>query len=204
MSATPRPPRDGGCPSVACPACCSRRRLALGLAVSLSGCGEKPGSAGIIDGRRISVNEVQSAAKSLRATDPTNFGKLTDSQVLSILLVGPYAEAAASAAGHGVSDDLARQAVLQQAQQNGGTAHVALLNEDALTALRGEVALSQLDATTESALVKQIQRADIEVAPRYGTFDSSTGNITAPAPNWIQPAPAKPTATPSPSPTASG
>ena len=178
--------------------------LALGLAAGLSGCGEKPGSAGIIDGRRISVNEVQSATKSLRATDPTNFGKLTDSQVLSILLVGPYAEAAASAAGQGVSDDVAREAVLNQAQQNGGTAHVALLNQDALNALRGEVALSELDATTEAALIKQIQRADIQVAPRYGTFDSSNGNITPPAPNWIQPAPAKPTATPSASPTASG
>ena len=76
--------------------------------------------------------------------------------------------------------------------------------QDALDALRGEVALSELEPRPKRPCIKQIQRAAHPGDPRYGTFDRSNGNITPPAPNWIQPAPAKPTATPSASPTASG
>jgi hypothetical protein len=178
--------------------------VAVGLVVSLSACGDKPGAAAVVNGRRISVSEVQQATEGLRAADPTNFGKVTTAQVLSILIIGPYAEQAASAAGQGVSDDVVRQAVVSQAQQNGSSnVHLDKLNSGALQALRGEVALNDLDATGQQTLLKTIQGLRIQVSPRYGTFDRKTASIAAPAPNWLEPT-AKPTATATASPSATG
>jgi hypothetical protein len=174
--------------------------LAAGLALSLAGCGTKPGAAAVVNGRRISVTELQQATEALRAADPTNFGKVTNAQVLSILIIGPYAERAASAAGQGVSDDVVRQAVLSQARSNGSSnVHLDKLNPDALQALRGEVALNALSTTeAQQALLKTIQSLHIQVSPRYGTFNRANAAILAPAPNWIEPK-AKPAATASPS-----
>jgi hypothetical protein len=172
--------------------------LAVGVALTLAGCG-RAGAAAIVDGRHISVTEVQDATQSLRSADPANFGKVTPSQVLSVLILGRYAEQAAAAAGQGVSDDVVRQALQSTAQQNGNSnIHLDRLNADAMTALRGEVALTELDQAGQQKVLQQIKSAHISVSPRYGTFNRTSGSITAATPNWIQPA-AKPTAPASPS-----
>jgi hypothetical protein len=172
--------------------------LAVGVALTLSGCG-KAGSAAVVDGRHISVTEVQQATESLRSADPTNFGKVTPAQVLSVLILGPYAEQAAAAAGQGVSDDVVRQALQSTAQQSGSSnVHLDRLNADAMVALRGEVALTELDQAGQQKVLQRIKSAHVSVSPRYGTFNRTNGGITAATPNWIQPA-AKPTATASPS-----
>jgi hypothetical protein len=172
--------------------------LAIGVALTLAGCG-KAGAAAVVHGREISVTEVQQATQSLRAADPANFGKVTPAQVLSVLILGPYAEQAAAAAGQGVSDDVVRQALQSTAQQSGnGNVHLDRLNADAMTALRGEVALTELDQAGQRKVLQQIKSAHVSVSPRYGTFNPSNGSITAATPNWIQPS-ATPTATASPS-----
>jgi hypothetical protein len=172
--------------------------LAVGGTLTLAACG-KAGAAAKVDDRTISVTEVQEATQSLQRADPTSFSKVTPSQVLSILMIGPFAEQAADAAGQGVSDAVVDQALTSSAQQNGNTnLHLDELNADAYAALRGEVALSQLDQAGQQKLLQEIQAADISVSPRYGTFDRNTGSITAVTPNWIQPATKpKPTASPS-------
>lgn len=173
--------------------------VAIGAALVLSGCG-RTGLAASVNGREITVDHVQSAVASLRAADKAAFGGVTDSQVLAVLLYGPYAEDAASGAGKGVSDDAVRQAVLGQAQQNGDkTVDVSKLNDAAIEALRGNIAFSQLDQTAQKDIVDQLQKDDLKVSPRYGTFNPTTGSFTAPSPNWLTP-----TATPSASPSATG
>jgi hypothetical protein len=175
--------------------------LAVGVSLTLAACG-RAGAAAVVNDRTISVTEVQEATRSLQAADPTSFAKVTPVQVLSILMIGPFAEQAASAAGQGVSDDVVRQALQSSAQQSGDTAvHLDKLNADALAALRGEVALSQLDQASQQKVLQDIKTAKISVSPRYGTFDRTRGSITAVTPNWMQ-APAKPA--PTASPTATG
>jgi hypothetical protein len=173
--------------------------VAVVAALALSGCG-RSGVAASIDGRKISVDRLQSAVTSLRAADTKAFGSVTDSQVLQVFLYGRYAERAASAAGKGISDDEVRSAVAAAATQNNDkTAHPDRLNADALEALRGNLAFAQLDDTAKSAILKQLQSADVKVSPRYGSFNPANGSITAPSPNWLQKPVATPSATASPS-----
>jgi hypothetical protein len=170
--------------------------VALGAAALLSGCG-RTGVAATVDGHDISVDHLQSAVASLRAADKAAFGKVTDTQVLSVLLYGPYAEDAASAAGKGISDDAVRQAVLSQAQQNGDkTAKVDELNAAAIEALRANIAFAQLDDAARKDILDRLAKAHVKVSPRYGSFDAATGAIKAPSPNWL---PTVPTPTASPS-----
>ena len=177
--------------------------VVLGAVLVLSGCA-KTGVAATVNERTIRVEMVQSATGSLREADKQAFGSVTDSQVLSVLLYGPMAEAAASAAGKGVSDFTVRSAILASAQQNGDkTVRPLRLNADALQVLRGLVAFNQLDDAAKHDILTELQKADVSVAPRYGTFNRANGSINAPNPNWLQPT-ASPSATPSASPSATG
>jgi hypothetical protein len=181
-----------------------RRLLAAGAlvpltALVLSACG-KTGVAATIDGRTITVQELQSAVASLKAADRQAFSEVTDTQVLQVYLYAPYAEHAASVAGKGISDDEVRQAIAAAAAQNHDkTSHPDRLNADALAVLRGNLALSQLDDTVKTDIFQQLQKAHVEISPRYGTYDAKNGTISAPNPNWLQP-----TTSPSASPSATG
>jgi hypothetical protein len=173
--------------------------LAVGAVLTLTACGPQPGAAATINGRTITVTDLQHATASLRAADPVSFGKVTNAQVLSVLILTPYAEQAASAAGQGISDDAVREALVAAEQQNGNSnVHLDKLDKVAMEALRGNIAFSGLDQAAQQAVIKRLQTAHVEVSPRYGKFDKATGNITTPTPNWIEPT-AKPTATASPS-----
>ena len=176
MSATDRDHRARTMSVAACPACCSRRGLAVGLAAGLSGCGEKPGSAGIVDGRRISVNEVQSADQEPAGRRPDQLrqgdrlpGALDPAGRARTPRRRPAPPARASrttSSGRPCSPRPSRTAA---------TCHVDLLNADALQALRGEVALSELDATGQAALAEADPARRHPGRPRYGTFDRTTG-----------------------------
>lgn len=178
-----------------------RRRRALALAalvpvtaLVLSACG-KTGVAATIDGRTITVEQLQSAVASLKAADRQAFSEITDAQVLQVYLYAPYAEHAASVAGKGISDDEVRQAIAAAAAQNNDkTSRPDRLNADALAVLRGNLSLSQLDDTVKADIFQQLQKAHVEISPRYGTYDAKNGTITAPNPNWLQPT-ASPSAT---------
>jgi hypothetical protein len=173
--------------------------VVVAASLALSGCG-RSGVAASVDGRKISVERLQSAVSSLRAADKTAFGNVTDTQVLQVFLYSRYAERAASAAGKGISDDEVRSAVAAAAAQNNDkTSHPNRLNADALEVLRGNLAFSQLDDTAKTGILKQLQSADIKVSPRYGTFNRANGSITAPSPNWLQKPAPNPSATASPS-----
>jgi hypothetical protein len=181
-----------------------RRFLAAGAlvpaaALLLSACG-KSGVAATIDGRTITVEQLHSAVASLKAADRQAFSSITDAQVLQVYLYAPYAEHAASVAGKGISDDEVRQAIAAAAAQNNDkTSRPDRLNGDALAVLRGNLALSQLDDTVKNDIFQQLQKAHVEISPRYGTYDAKNGTISAPSPNWLQP-----TASPSASPSATG
>ena len=173
------------------------------IAILLSSCG-KSGLAAQFKGHQVTVTQLQSAYTSLKHADPTGFAQVTQAQVLSAFILAPYAEAAASAAGKGVSDDMVRSAIVSGAQQNGAAVSakaVGELNADALTVLRGSVAMGQLDATQQAAVIAQIKAAHVKISPRYGTFDPATVAVNPTTPNWIQPT-ATPTATATATPTA--
>jgi hypothetical protein len=176
--------------------------LSAGLAVStvlgLSGCGQS-GVAGKAGDRSVTVSQVQHATASLKAADPTTFGSVTDAQVVSLLLLAPYAEKAASAAGKGVSDDTVREELLSNAQQSGAKGvDPSKLDPGALELLRGYFSLGSLETLQQQQVVTAFEAAHVKIAPRYGTFDPKTGNVTPASPNWMKPTPT-PSATASPS-----
>jgi hypothetical protein len=165
-------------------------------ALTLAGCG-RTGVAASIGGRDISVDHVQSATASLHAADRAAFGQVTDRQVLAVLLYGPLAVRAASAAGKGISDDTVRSALANQARSNKDrTARPDRLNAAAIEALRANIAFSSLDSAAQKDIIDQVVRQRPRISPRYGSFDPATATIGAPKPNWLTPV-ATPTANPS-------
>ena len=169
------------------------RSVALGAAALLSGCGRaRPG--GRVNGREITVDHVQSAVASLRAADKAAFGEVTDTQVLSVLLYGPYAEDAASAAGKG---DLRRRGPAGRARRPSRTATRRPTSTSSMPPPSRRCAATSRSpsSTTRPARTSWTGcKGDVKVSPRYGTFDAATGSVTAPSPNWLTPAAGPPPA----------
>lgn len=172
--------------------------LATGTVLGVSACGQA-GLAGKAGDRSVTITQVQHATASLKRADPTTFGTVTDAQVVSLLLLAPYAEKAASAAGKGVSDDQVREELLSNAQQSGAkNVDPGKLDSGALDLLRGYFSLGALETVQQQQVVTAFEASHVKIAPRYGTFDAKTGNVLPPNPNWMKPT-ATPTATASPS-----
>jgi hypothetical protein len=159
--------------------------------LGLSACGSSTaGAAAVVDGRRITVEDVQAAT-----TDFETFTgqPVPPQQVLYFLVIGPYVTQAAAKAGVGVSLDDARVQLTQKVPEP---------SEQGIAALRAADSASRLTQLSEDrakpaldAVVAELRAADIELSPRYGTFDAEQITIARPAENWI----ATPSAQPSPS-----
>ncbi|MBL8930001.1 MAG: hypothetical protein JNL54_07760 [Kineosporiaceae bacterium] len=164
------------------------RRIALvatSLTLALTGAGcssSTAGAAAVVDGRRISVAEVQQATTDIAAYTGQ---EVAPSQVLFFLIVGPQLVKAAAANGVGISDAEARQEL---------TTKVAEPSDAAIAAIRANESLQQLNGLGEAqgkpavdAIVAQLKQSDIEVSPRYGRFDTTTVSVVPVEQNWLVP-----------------
>ncbi len=161
---------------------------ALGLTVlasALSGCGaDDAGAAATIDGNRIPVSEVQDAV-----TDLSTFTgqPITQQDALFLLLVEPAVTQAADAAGVGVSADDARVQFENR---------VASPSEGAIVAMRASGALTKINNLGEDrakpvvdSILKTLRAANIDVSPRFGSFDPNQLLIVPAQEDWIKPSP---------------
>lgn len=177
-------------------------------ALSLSSCGTPVvGAAAVVNGKRISVGELQQATLDLRAyAPPQAAASLTQSSVLLLLIIREPLHAALSspALRAGQSLDAARQALLPKVPHPSTAAVEALQAELEVEAIQqlGQQAQQTGQAATLTALQqaidsvrKQVAAQKVQVNPRYGKFDASQLRFTPETPNWLV------TATPIPTPT---
>lgn len=140
-------------------------------ALALSGCaGEVPsGVAAVVDGRQISVAEVQEATEQFNSLPVS---PMTSSDTLTLLIYGEAAEAAYTEAGLPPIPDSQLVAQLQGGGVDEPSDGLVDLFR-AVSHLQGVGGLPPVD--------------DMEVAvnPRFGGWDDSVGQIIAQTPAWI-------------------
>ena len=176
--------------------------LAAGvLAGALAGCSGTPGVAATVEGRTITTAQVADAYEQLHPYLPA----AASTDILAALIQEPVYSRLADQAGSGVSDDAAAalldQVVTQAAQSTGSEPGPAPeWNDASLLVGRYVVALNNLGATSDpeaaAAVTEAMQKADVEVNPRFGSFDPNGVLVAPTTPPWI----AKPGETPEPTP----
>lgn len=161
--------------------------LAAGL---LAACTGHPGAAAVVDGEAISTDALTSALDDL---SPVYQG-VTPQGVLTVLVTEPFLAEVAAARGAGVSDAQARAFLEQQAVQQLGEEEAAELEfgPEALVVGRYSLAADAVQAAPDGADAAEeyrqlVSAADIEVNPRFGSFEETT--VAPPAtPAWVVPA----------------
>lgn len=159
--------------------------VALGVAgtLLLAGCAGDPSAAAVVDGRTITRAEVEAAQDDLSAGEGVSAG-----EVLWILTIAPAYIDAAVDEGVGVSEDEARAALVDGNEQSGGAdGEVADSTVQVARAILSSQALGALeDAETVLGDVQaRVTELDVDINPRYGELDLSTGTIAPTLAPWI-------------------
>lgn len=152
------------------------------------------GAAALVDGRRITVQQVSDATAGIKAGNPELAqGEGLERTVLFFLVISPWVLQAAQENGVGVSDSEARQLLTKTASPDPGAVKV----------LRTFLALQKLQQAQKTQALTAVQQAVVaakpELNPRFGAFDPKQMAVVDVSPNWIVPETnATATATPAP------
>lgn len=159
---------------------------ALLAALTLGGCAAQPGAAAVVDGQRITENELARAV--------SDFAAVTGQQVdgatmLGTLVVAPLLIEVGAANGVGASVDEATALLDQQAEVSGLTAPEDGYGPGVIQVAQMTIVSQGLNASPAGAAAAQeinerVAQADVEVSPRYGEFDPSGQIVPQPLP-WI-------------------
>lgn len=141
--------------------------------LALSGCsadsGLSAGVAAVVDGEEISVADVQEATAQFN-TLPVQPATTTDT--LTLLIYGDLAEEAYAEAGLPPVPD----AQIEAQMRSGG---VEEPSESLINLYRSITHLNGLQGLPPA------EGADIQVNPRFGSWDAEAGQVIAQAPDWI-------------------
>jgi len=181
--------------------------LAAGIAaalVVLGGCSpDEPGTAAVVDGREISVEDLQDVTAELQVMAGAGGGYVPESTVLALTIAEPAVDRSVSEIGVETTEDQVTT-MLSQSSEDGPRTY----SPQARNVIKAVVSLQKLmqpDAvgiTQEQAsqaaqkIVDELKKADVKINPRYGTFDPSQVVINPLELNWMEKTP-----TPSVSPT---
>lgn len=156
---------------------------ATALAVLVTGCSaSQVGAAAVVDGRRITVQQVSDAVAGIQRGNPelSQSGGL-DRTVLFFLVLSPWLLKAAEDNKVGVSEAEARALLPKTTSPD----------ENAVRVLRTFLALQKLQQAGKTEALTQVQKdvtaARPELNPRYGTFDLKQMAIVDSPPNWLVP-----------------
>lgn len=165
-----------------------------GVAVLLTGCSaSQVGAAAVVDGRRITVQQVSDAVAGIQRGNP-QLAQTSglDRTVLFFLVLSPWLLPAAQDNQVGVSESEARALLPKTTTPDAAAVRV----------LRTFLALQKLQQAGKTEALAQVQKdvtaARPELNPRYGTFDLKQMAIVDSPPNWLVP---RSTPTPTPTPT---
>lgn len=150
--------------------------------VATAGCSVHPGAAAVVDGRTITQEYTQNASDDLG---------LDAGRTLSLLIAAPYFIDAAEANGVPVSPEDARAAVQDMRSANGGDAQ-APIRAGAIEIMRLVLASQALSGLADGAQIQSDTNAHVlglkmDINPRYGEMDLSSGLIARPPLPWIVP-----------------
>jgi hypothetical protein len=165
--------------------------LVLGAALATAGCGATTADrAAVVDGSVISETELQSAMREVNGMEPTLLQQpLTPSGTLTALVQAPVVLAVLADKGVAVSDSVARQAAAQRglAEPSEGTLQIVRL-ATAIGTAQEQGVVTEVEANEVN---KRLAELDVEVNPRYGTYDAANASVTLTQPAWITPADAQ-------------
>lgn len=175
----------------------SRKSRPLGIAASLTAaglaltaCAGQPGAAALVDGQRISENEV---AQTVEVWQPLLQDRLSPAAMLAPMIQAPVLLDVAADHGIGVSVEDAEQYLDDRAEQ----AQVTPPEEypdGAVEVARMQIVVELLNGGSVDAqqistdLTERIGELDVELSPRYGEWDpeAAGGSFIAPTtPEWI-------------------
>ena len=160
--------------------------IALAGLLALSACAGTTSAetAAVVDGRVITEQQVREATAQInKAFKPEQ--PLTAAQTLTLLIRAPYINEAAAAAGRAQSVTAARAALKDFPETPA---------ESTVEILQAEASLQQVDDAGRQALTQKFAELDMEINPRYGTFDAQQASLVPHQPNWMvasTPAPAQ-------------
>lgn len=164
------------------------------LALALTGCStfQKGSTAAFVNGEPISKSEVAQVTQQYNDTLSTSAqDRLQEPQTLGLLILAPFVLNQAKASGSWVPDERYNAALAKVPNPSQGTKDLVGVS----IALQPGI-LSDADVT---AIVDGLKKANVQLDPRYGTFDPNTGGFQPPNNNWI-----RPTATATQAPAGSG
>lgn len=166
-------------------------------AVALSGCGPvEAGSAAIVGDRRISARELEQATADINTfLGPDN--PVSEQALLFDLIISPYVikRAAAVKAGVLASEADARKELVAKVPHPSDAAIEVVRVELSLNRVQQLGQQAQNQETVQyvySGVQNDLKNVDIDVNPRYGTFDKTKMTVTEAVRNWL------PTPTPTP------
>lgn len=159
----------------------------LAVTLAVTGCTtfQKASTAAFVNGTAISdstVTQVVSQFNDNLATSDQQ--KVTESQVLGVLILAPFVLGQVKSSGSWAPD----------ARYNTALQKIPDASQATKDFLATSVVLQQGGPLTENdvtAILDQLKKAEVVLDPRFGTWDPSTGGFLTPDNNWI-----KPTATP--------
>ncbi len=142
--------------------------------LSVAGCATAD-TAAVVNGNRITEKQAQTAAaqinKAFQLTDP-----LTTTNAVSSLITAPFINEVAAKAGKAETDSSARAAMPNLDDPTPQT----------LELVKANFALQNLTDQEKADIVADLQKAKIEVNPRYGTFNRKTAGIEPRNENWLE------------------
>lgn len=165
---------------------------ALAVVASLAACsGGQPGAAAVVGDRVVRVSDVDTATREL--TDVLQ--GVTAPAVVGVLVQEPVVVEQAADAGLGVSEEQARDALTQQAEQAGAGSDLAF-SAPSVAVMRYVLALGALQQSADEArltdLRDRLADLDVTISPRYGSAEAPGTPVAYP---WLVPT-ASSTATP--------
>lgn len=152
--------------------------ISLTAAFLLAGCGGSgvsSGEAATVDGRSISQSDLQEVTDQFNAVAQQ---PVTPAQVLDTLIKAPALEQMVAGSGQEVTDN---ELLAQLASIEGAPAEP---NPLMLDYLHGLVYSQMAGGEVPPELLADL---DVEVNPRYGTWDSETLTLADQTPEWIAP-----------------
>ena len=168
-----------------------RRRaavLTVGAALLLAGCGELtpagPDRAAVVDGQVITETSLQSGMGEVNAMKPQLLQEhLTPSGTLTALIQAPIVLGYLRGKGVIVSESVARQDAQRRGISDPSSSTLEIIKlASAVSSAQAAGKLADADA---AALTQQLQALDIDVNPRYGTFDPKTASVSLTSPEWV-------------------
>lgn len=157
------------------------RTIAIALAgvLALSACSGTTSAetAAVVEGRVITEQQVRDAVDQInRAFNPEQ--PVTAAQALTLLIRAPYINQAAADLGRAQSESAARAAMRDFPETPA---------ESTIEILQAEASLQQIDQAGRQKLTEHFATLDMEISPRYGTFDPQQASLVPDQPNWIVP-----------------